>query len=105
MKPKDRSSSVRKLKKRLSYRVKTYTKRKKKRANARCAICKKPLAGVDERQKTRTKRTVLRKYGGVLCPSCLERVIKLSQRVKQGTIRIEDVSLKYLDYVKQLSKA
>lgn len=56
-------------------------KKVKKKSRAKCARCKKPLAGVPSRQKElrklpKTKKRPTRPYGGYLCSSCMRELIK-----------------------------
>lgn len=99
--PKNRSSKYKKIARKTPKGTKEiYVLRKETKAS--CAICKKALAGVG--CGSRTEKTVSRKFGGNLCHTCTERVIKEMARVKDGAKSIEDVDLIYKGYVQQLVK-
>ncbi len=55
---------------------------RRKPNQARCALCGRPLAGVpvgrpvEIRNIPLSKKRPNRMFGGVLCPSCLERLLK-----------------------------
>ncbi len=73
-----------------------------KKAKTHCAACKVVLAGVTAGSKT--EKTVSRKFGGNLCHSCSEFVIKESVRVRENAKSMEDVDFLYRKYVQQLVK-
>ena len=56
---------------------------RKKNGKAHCAICGAELNGVktnDLHKFSKTEKRPERKYGGVVCSRCLERLIKASVR-------------------------
>jgi len=59
---------------------------KRRPGPARCAICGRVLGGVPRlrpvelRKLSKTERRPERPYGGVLCPSCLARLLRKSVR-------------------------
>jgi large subunit ribosomal protein L34e len=59
---------------------------KRRPGPARCAICGRPLNGVPRlrpselRQLPKTAKRPERIYGGVICPSCLTKLIKKTVR-------------------------
>ncbi len=59
---------------------------KRKPGPARCAICGRPLNGVPRlrpvelRKLPKVQRRPERPYGGVICPSCLTRLLKREAR-------------------------
>ncbi|BCS92099.1 50S ribosomal protein L34e [Metallosphaera javensis (ex Sakai et al. 2022)] len=72
MKPYQRTSSLKKVYRRLPSSKTGVIFRKKKQGVAKCAMCKKPLRGnVGSKQ---------RMFGGYLCHKCLQNLIKLSMR-------------------------
>ncbi|OYT39883.1 MAG: 50S ribosomal protein L34e [Desulfurococcales archaeon ex4484_58] len=54
---------------------------------ARCAICGRPLNGVPRlrpvelNKLAKTEKRPERPYGGVICPSCLARLVRESARI------------------------
>ena len=80
----------------------------KRPKKATCAICGAKLAGVPNetpvnmRRMAKTKKRPERKFGGVLCHKCAEKVIKYKARVDSGQISISDVHYAYKKYVEQL---
>ncbi|MCY0850489.1 sigma factor G inhibitor Gin [Sulfuracidifex metallicus] len=72
MKPYQRTSSLKKVYRRLPSSRTGVLLRKKRPSVAKCAICKKPLKGsVGSKQRI---------YGGFICHKCLQSLIKLSMR-------------------------
>ena len=79
--PRHRSHSLRRVFKRTpgGKTVIHYVRRKPKQA--RCAICGRPLAGVPRenpsklRNMSKSSKRPERPYGGVLCNSCMRRVL------------------------------
>ena len=72
-----------------------------------CAICHTLLSAVMVRSKalkraTKTQRRPERKFGGVLCASCVETLIKEKTRLETGSISREEVSLAHLKYLDRL---
>ncbi len=65
---------------------------KRKPNPARCALCGRPLNGVPRlrpvelRQLPKTKKRPERMFGGVLCASCLEKLLKKSIREQLARI-------------------
>ncbi len=59
---------------------------KRRPGPARCAICGRPLNGVPRlrpvelRKLPKTAKRPERMYGGVICPSCLEKLLKKTIR-------------------------
>ena len=101
-KPRMRSGVMKRKRKRLAKGVKEVYVKAKKGKQHRCAICKAPLAGVGK-GKTKSERKPSRKFGGTLCPSCTERVLRYAARVSAGEISLDDVELRYVEYVKPLT--
>ena len=75
-----------------------YKKRKPKPAH--CGKCKKRLHGVPRdlpykiRRLPKTQRRPDRKYGGVLCPSCLKLLFKEQYLKKQSKLEVGRVCIK-----------
>lgn len=86
MRPRHRSKSMRRLKRRTpsGKRVMHFKRRKPKRA--RCYMCNSLLHGVSRnvaskvRGKAKTKKRPERKFGGVLCARCSREEIKQAVR-------------------------
>ncbi|MCI2414638.1 MAG: 50S ribosomal protein L34e [Candidatus Aramenus sp.] len=78
-----RSRSLRKISVKLpSGRSATHYERRKN-SEAVCAMCKRPLRGVPTNgvnKLSKTKKRPQRMFGGYLCHSCLEKLIKSSLR-------------------------
>jgi large subunit ribosomal protein L34e len=82
-KPEFRSRSWRKVHVKLPSNKSTVHFERRKNSNAVCAICKKPLRGIitDNVNKfSKTQKRPERPYGGYICHSCLEKLIKSSLR-------------------------
>ena len=100
--PKDRSKTRRKRVRKTSRgRKEIYLKPVKQKVS--CAICKVVLAGVGV-TGSRTEKSVSRKFGGNICHTCLERIVKESVRVKGGEKSIDAVSFLDKKYIQQLVK-
>jgi len=100
--PKNRSNSVRKIHKRTPKGGKTihYVRRVKGNKHA-CGLCGCHLQGVHSSRKLpRSARAPNRKYGGNLCTACSSRVLVLRSRLKEGAIKLTDVDVIMLRYVK-----
>ncbi|MCC7570392.1 hypothetical protein KO465_03535 [Candidatus Micrarchaeota archaeon] len=64
------------------------------------AISHEPLRGVSSDSKlSKSQRVPNRKYAGHLSPSELRVILKFSNRVKLGMMKIDDVDIKYKKYV------
>ncbi|MEM3703951.1 MAG: 50S ribosomal protein L34e [Candidatus Bathyarchaeia archaeon] len=56
-------------------------------AHSHCSLCGKPLTGIPRlppskiRKLNRTKRSISRVYGGLLCHNCLKTALKKAVRV------------------------
>lgn len=66
----------------------------------KCSVCGKKLAGTG--QGARTKKRPSRRFGGVLCSSCVERVATLKSRLDDGTLSPDQLDLAYKGYVQQM---
>jgi len=101
--PKNRSTSIRKVKRRVpSGKSREYYIRRKT-GGASCAICKAKLLGV-HKDGPKSSRRPERKFGGVLCPKCQRKVVTESTRVKDKFKSIEEVDLIYRKYVEGITK-
>jgi large subunit ribosomal protein L34e len=78
----ERSRSLRKIKVNTPGGRRKIHLERKKNAPAKCAICKKPLAGrkkgrdSDIAKLSKTQKRPERPFGGFLCPSCMRTEIK-----------------------------
>lgn len=102
--PKNRSTSVRRVPKRTPKGGSTihYVRRLKGHKHA-CGICGALMQSVSSRQGiAKSQRTPNRKFGGSLCTGCTSRLITVSSRVKEGALKIEEVDILLLPYVKRL---
>jgi len=63
-----------------------FRERKKKPNKAHCGRCKKPLGGVESRipsemrKLAKSEKIPTRKYAGVLCANCLEKLLRYKVR-------------------------
>lgn len=81
VKPKLRSRSYRRIHVKLPSGKAVIHYEKRKNKSGKCAICGKPLHGVNESNKlSKTEKRPERTYGGVLCHRCLENLVKQSVR-------------------------
>lgn len=100
-KRKDRSTAVRKLKRRVpSGESREYYRRRLKKPKASCALCGSALRGIGDGAKS--SRRPNRKFGGNLCHRCQARVLVEAQRVREKSKSIEDVQMLYRKYVQGL---
>ena len=101
---KDRSKSIRTLKRRVPSGVsKARYKRRKKKGVGKCALCGCALQGVSSKG-AKSKKTPSRKFGGNLCHKCAARVIVEAQRVREKTKTMEEVDIilrKYVEGIKE----
>ena len=79
-----------------------FVERTKKKVHV-CAICKAPLQAVKE-SGSKTEKRPTRMFAGVLCHTCLDRVIRYATRINDGIITMDDVDIKYRPYVSLLVK-
>ena len=87
--PKHRSTSVRRVQRRVpgGRTVQHYRRQKPKKAH--CAECGKPLAGVPRerphkiRTMAKTKKRPSRPFGGTLCSGCMRKEMKARARAEQ----------------------
>ncbi|MEM4633740.1 MAG: hypothetical protein QW275_01160 [Candidatus Anstonellaceae archaeon] len=102
--PKNRSSSVRKIFKRTPKGGKTvHYKRASKGGKHYDPISGKRLQAVSsKRGLPKSSRRPNRKFGGQLESKNSSLVIKTALRVKEGQIKLEDVDLRILPFVKRL---
>ncbi len=77
--------------------------RKKAKGKAKCALCKSELHGVSM-EGAKSQKRVTRIFGGHLCHKCTERLITLATRVKEGTIKMDDVPISMREFVDVLVK-
>ncbi len=84
--PAYRSRSLRRVRRRTpGGETRTYYE-KRRPGPARCAICGRPLNGVPRLRPPKLRNLPLsskrpeRPYGGVLCPTCLEKLLKKTIR-------------------------
>ncbi|RLG78982.1 MAG: 50S ribosomal protein L34e [Thermoprotei archaeon] len=80
-----RSHSMKRLKRRTPGGVSKTLYKRRKRAVARCAVCGRPLGGVPTDPKElrgggRTRKRPERMFGGVLCPQCAARALRIAVR-------------------------
>ena len=102
--PKNRSTSVRKIFTRTPKGGKAiHYKRREKGKSHSCALCRGRLQAVSSQLAVpASARRPNRKFGGNLCTSCSSRVIVAASRVSAGVVRLEEVDIIVLPYVKKL---
>ncbi len=100
--PKNRSTSVRKVHKRTPRSGKTihYVRRVKGKRHS-CPLCGSRLQAVSSSRKLPgSAHAPNRKFGGNLCSGCSSRVLVLRSRVKEGAIKLSEVDVTLLKYVR-----
>jgi ribosomal protein L34E len=102
--PKNRSNSVRKIHVRVPKRGHTIHYKRRVKGNVHAdAITGVKLQGVNSKQgKAASNKVPNRKFGGNLSSATSSRVIKFATRVKDGTMKLEDVDVRLLSHVKGL---
>ncbi|MEM2138296.1 MAG: hypothetical protein QW568_04365 [Candidatus Anstonellaceae archaeon] len=103
--PKNRSTSVRKVHVRTPKKgtVARYYRRAKGNRHF-SAITGERLQGVSSAQGLhKSARRPNRKFGGSLSSKVSSRVITLAARVKEGALKLDEVDISLLPYVKSLS--
>jgi len=96
-----RSSRYKRVKVRVpSGEVRERFERRSGKPKATCAICGQPLRGVGEGSRSERKPT--RKFAGTLCHRCAAVVIRYAVRLKEGSMALEDVPLKYVPYLPKI---
>lgn len=102
-KPMHRSTSFRKVAKitPTGRHVIRYSRRKNSMPH--CAVCNAELNGLSiTKNVSKSMKTNSRKFGGVLCSKCTSEVIKLSSRIENGEMKLNDIGIKHRQYVLQM---
>lgn len=74
----------------------------KKAPLMRCAVCKCSLQGTTPAPRlAKSVRKPSRTFAGTLCASCVKRVLQYVSRVNEKFVRLQDVPLRYRNFVKQ----
>ena len=87
--PKHRSTSIRRVQRRVPGGRTVQHYRREKPKQAHCEKCRKPLAGVPRerpyrmRTMAKTKKRPSRPFGGTLCSSCMRKEILTRTRTTQ----------------------
>jgi len=100
--PKDRSNSVRKVKRRMpgGKSAVRYVRRVKGGKHS-CASCGMLLQGTHSHSTlSASMRKPNRVFGGNLCHDCARRVLVYKARIEAGIISQDEVEVKLLPYVK-----
>lgn len=98
--PKNRSTSVRKIKRRTPKRGSQILYRRREKGNTHaCALCATRLQAVSTKRGAASRPN--RKFGGSLCTSCASRVLVLRSRIASGGLQLSDVEIKMLPFVRQ----
>lgn len=87
--PKNRSRSVKRRKK-----GKKTLYKKRKVSKISCGLCKNLV-----KRKSKKPKKIARKFGHVLCNKCVRIVTNYSERLKNKTMKPEDLSLSHHKYV------
>jgi ribosomal protein L34E len=101
--PKNRSTSVRRVHVRTPKGKAVHYRRREKGKCHSCAITGSRLQGVSSRRGTaKSARRPNRKFGGNLSSAASSRVIKCASRVREGSMKLEEVDVRLLSHVKGL---
>ncbi len=98
--PKNRSNSVRKVHVRTRKGHAIHYSRKKAGHRHSCALTGNRLQAVSSFRSKGKKPN--RKFGGALSSAASSRIITISSRVKEGAMKLGEVDLAMLPYVKRL---
>lgn len=101
--PKNRSTSVRRIYKRIPTGKTIHYRRREKGKCHHCAVSGRLLPGVASKQSTaKSAKRPKRKFGGALSSEISSRVIRIASRVKEGAMSLSEVDMRLLPYVKRL---
>lgn len=101
--PKNRSTSMRKVHVRVPTGKSVHYRRRKKGLSHSCGITGGKLQAVSSRQSAnKSARRPNRKFGGALSSAASSRIIILASRVKEGTMKLSEIDVRLLPYVKRL---
>ncbi|MCD6522863.1 MAG: hypothetical protein J7K68_03865 [Candidatus Diapherotrites archaeon] len=67
----------------------------------KCAICGAKLHGVSNKG-SKTQKRPTRIFAGVLCHRCVRELVTIKTRIKNNTIKEEDVDPRFIPYLKQM---
>lgn len=78
-----------------------------KKSHAKCGLCGRKLQAVPKSPRnllkaSKTEKRPERKFGGVLCATCVETILKEKTRLSKGAIQENEVPLTHLKYIKML---
>ncbi len=97
-----RSSRYKRVKVRVpSGEVRERFVRREAKDKGRCAVCGQPLRGVSSKG-AKSEKKPSRKFAGTLCHRCTAVVIRYAVRLKEGSMALEDVPLKYVPYLPKI---
>ena len=83
----------------------THYERRVKGKKHTCALCQSKLQGTNSTRSTaKTKKRPERKFGGHLCSGCTKKLVSYATRIKRGTLNIEDVGVRYKQYLESMVK-
>ncbi|VVC02125.1 Ribosomal protein L34e [uncultured archaeon] len=100
--PKNRSTSVRKIHKRIPSGNTLHFERRKKGGCHHCALSGDRLPGVaSQAGKAKSAKRPNRKFGGALSSAVSSRIIRIASRVKEGEMKLDEVEIRLLPYVKR----
>jgi len=100
--PKNRSTSVRRVPRRTPKGSTIHYSRKRSGNRHSCALSGNPLQAVSSEKAKTGNRRPNRKFGGALSSQAASRVIIIASRVKEGAMKLDEVDLTMLPYVKRL---
>jgi large subunit ribosomal protein L34e len=98
--PKNRSNSVRKVHVKTPKGNTIHYSRKRTGHRHSCVLTGNPLQAVSSVRSNGTKPN--RKFGGSLSSAAASRIIVIASRVKEGAMKLDEVDLTMLPYVKRL---
>lgn len=100
----NRSRSVRRLDKVTPKNRHVVHYERRKAPLPHCGICHAELSGISaaSNPKGRTRRSVERKFGGVLCANCTAQVIKLASRIENGELNLNEIGIRQRNYVMEI---
>lgn len=76
----------------------------KKHSMPHCGICGAELNGISAslNPKGKSRRSVERKFGGVLCSGCTAEVVKLASRIESGELNLNEIGVRQRNYVLEI---
>ena len=98
--PRYRSRSFREVQRVTSKHRNVTHYRRAKPSMPHCAVCRIELQGISKKGG-KSRRTTNRLFGGTLCANCAAKIIELGNRVEQGEIKLDEVSIRERSFLLQ----